>query len=347
MADTPKRRKLEKVSEPTTLSNQKWYCSRCGTAFSRQKGYFPVSHSPMYRSSGYLPWCNDCVEEMYDYYREKLGSDKAAMRRMCMKLDLYWDEAIYEMVERTAGVQSRIRSYIGKTNINRYIDKTFDDTIIREDAEAANSPQVCDTNNAPEPVCEPPEEDNVPEEIRLFWGSGYTAQMYEDLEERRLYWEKKFPEGYVFDFGEEALLKQICGLEVDISRDRAAGRPVKDSVNTLNTLLGSANWKPAQKKEGVDAELEKMPLGVGLQKWENFRPLPETPKEMQDVSGTVKNVTTWLLGHLCKMVGLRNSYCKLYEDEMARLRVGRPEYDEEDDDTLLSDLFGHSGGDDG
>ena len=178
MADTPKRRKLEKVSEPTTLSNQKWYCSRCGTAFSRQKGYFPVSHSPMYRSSGYLPWCNDCVEEMYDYYREKLGSDKAAMRRMCMKLDLYWDEAIYEMVERTSGVQSRIRSYIGKTNINRYIDKTFDDTIIREEAEAANSPQVCDINNAPEPVCEPPEEDNVPEEIRLFWGSGYTAQMY-------------------------------------------------------------------------------------------------------------------------------------------------------------------------
>lgn len=63
------------------------------------------------------------------------------------------------------------------------------------------------------------------------------------------------------------------------------------------------------------------------------------------MSGTVKNITTWFLGHACKMVGLRNSYCKLYEDAMNELRVKHPEYDEEDDDTLLSDLF--SGSDNG
>ena len=59
----------------------------------------------------------------------------------------------------------------------------------------------------------------------------------------------------------------------------------------------------------------------------------------------MKNITTWFLGHACKMVGLRNSYCKLYEDAMNELRVKHPEYDEEDDDTLLSDLF--SGSDNG
>ena len=88
-----------------------------------------------------------------------------------------------------------------------------------------------------------------------------------------------------------------------------------------------------------------MPLGVGIQKWEYNRPLPETKKSLCDVSGTVKNITTWFLGHACKMVGLRNSYCKLYEDAMNELRVKHPEYDEEDDDTLLSDLF--SGSDNG
>lgn len=346
MADTPKRKKLERTTESIQVSNQKWYCHRCGTAFSRQKGYLPVSHSPMYRGSGYLPWCNNCIDEMYDNYREELGSDKAAMRRMCMKLDLYWDESIYEMVERTAGVQSRIRSYIGKTNIVRFIDKTFDDTIAKEDAEAAKTPQVCDANIVGGVELAPEiEQKDIPEDVRLFWGSGYSPDMYDELEERRHYWFGRYPAGYTFDVGEEALLKQICGLEVDINHDRAVGRSVEKNVNALNTLLGSANLKPAQKKDGVDAELEKMPLGVGIQKWENFRPLPETPKENQDVNGVVKNVTTWLLGHLCKMVGLRNSYCKLYEDEMAKLRVGRPEYDEEDDDTLLSDLFGHSGGD--
>ena len=38
--------------------------------------------------------------------------------------------------------------------------------------------------------------------------------------------------------------------------------------------------------------------------------------------------------------GLRNSYCKMYEDAMDALRVKHPEYDEEDDDSLLNDIFG-------
>ncbi len=346
MADTPKRRKLERASEPVALSNQKWYCSRCGTAFSRQKGYFPVSHSPMYRSSGYLPWCNDCVEEMYDYYRERLG-DKAAMRRMCMKLDLYWDDAIYEMVERTVGVQSRIRNYIGKTNINRYIDKTFDDTIAREDAEESKrsryeTDMVAFADDGPDSDTADAEE--IPDEVRLFWGSGYTPKMYEELEERRHYWLGKYPKDFVPDVGTETLIRQICGLEVDIARDRAAGRSVEKNVKALNDLLGSANLKPVQQKDMmVDTDLENMPLGVGIQKWENYRPLPTTPEGLRDQSGIIRNVTTWFLGHACKMVGLKNSYCQMYEDAIAKYRVEFPEYAEEDDDGFLTDIFGDAG----
>ena len=136
MADTPRRRKLEKTTDDSMLlqTSQKFYCCRCGTSYSRKKGYFPVSHSLMYRGSGYLPICNDCVEDMYEQYRASIGDDKEAMRRMCMKLDLYWNEDIYNMVERTVGVNSRIRNYIGKTNLIRYIDKTFDDTIAEGNA---------------------------------------------------------------------------------------------------------------------------------------------------------------------------------------------------------------------
>ena len=127
MADAPKRKRLEKVQQDNLpVNNQKFYCYRCGMAFSRQKGYFPVSHSPMYRGIGYLPFCNDCIDTLFDEYRQSLGSDREAMRRLCMKLDLYWHDSIFDMVERTAGVNSKVRSYIGKTNIIRYIDKSYD-----------------------------------------------------------------------------------------------------------------------------------------------------------------------------------------------------------------------------
>lgn len=344
MENTPKRKKLERTSEPTTMSNQKWYCPRCGTAFSRQKGYFPVSHSPMYRKTGYLCWCSDCVEEMYDHYREVLGDDKAAMRRMCMKLDLYWDDAIYDMVDKGSGVQSRIRNYIGKTNLARYIDKTYDDTLAKEDTDGIKMTQIYDTPPTLEPALEPDIDDTVPDEVRLFWGSGYSSQMYAELEERLHYWMGKYPADFVPDIGTETLIRQICGLEVDIAHDRAAGRSSEKNVKALNDLLGSANLKPVQQKDMmVDTDLENMPLGVGIQKWENARPLPPTPDEMKDQSGIIKNVTTWFLGHACKMVGLKNSYCQMYEDAINKYRVDYPEYADEDDDAFLTDIFGDTG----
>ena len=59
---------------------------------------------------------------------------------------------------------------------------------------------------------------------------------------------------------------------------------------------------------------------------------------MKDVNGIRKYVFTWM-GHLCKMLGLKNGYAKLYEDEIERLRVNRPEYDGDDDEAFMNRLF--------
>lgn len=336
MPDAPKRKKLEKAFEDRSVSTQKFYCCRCGRAYSRQKGYFPVSHSPMYRGSGHIPMCNDCVEDMYDEYRAELRSDREAMRRMCMKLDLYWSNAIFDMVERTSGVHSRIRNYIGKTNLVRYIDKTFDDTLSEEASLCiVKAEPVVYENDTEEEACV--EYGPITQDIIDFWGSGYTPSFYLELERRYKDWTG---DETVTDPSERSLYKQICLLEATITRDSAQGKAIDKNVNALNTLLGSMNLKPAQKKEDADVELERMPLGVGIQKWEYSRPLPETPKEKRDVRSTIKNITTWYLGHACKMVGIRNSYCKMYEDAMDELRIKRPEYDDEDDDTVLSDILG-------
>lgn len=197
----------------------------------------------MYRGSGYLPVCNDCVEDMYEQYRDSLGDDKEAMRRMCMKLDLYWNEDIYNMVERTVGVNSRIRNYIGKTNLIRYIDKTFDDTIAegnaldcqRSGAIYQEHPQALDEI----------EETPVDQKIVDFWGAGFTSDFYVELERRYQDWTNGVP---VVEPSERSLYKQICILEATISRDSAQGKAIDKNVNALNTLLGSMNLKPAQKK---------------------------------------------------------------------------------------------------
>jgi hypothetical protein len=142
------------------------------------------------------------------------------------------------------------------------------------------------------------------------------------------------------DVGTEAILRQICVMEITINQDRAAGRSIDKNVNALNSLLGSASLKPAQKKEesNADAALASTPLGVWLYRYEQKRPLPEIDEDMKDVNGIRKYVFTWM-GHLCKMLGLKNAFSDLYESEVARLRVERPEYDGDDDEAFMNRLF--------
>ena len=173
-----------------------------------------------------------------------------------------------------------------------------------------------------------------------FWGSGYAPATYLELEKRFQYWKGRLPDGFEVDIGTEALLRQICSLELDINRDRAAGKPVDKTTNLLNTYIGSLNLKPSQRKDGADGNMETTPFGVWIRRWESQRPIPEPDPELKDVDGLIRYIHIWFFGHLCKMLGIQNSFCKLYEEEIAKRRVDKPEYNDEDDDVFLTDLLG-------
>ena len=133
------------------------------------------------------------------------------------------------------------------------------------------------------------------------------------------------------------LVKQICLTELDIARDRADGRSPEKDIQILNSLMGSANLKPAQQQKTDEAQaLAEVPLGVWLYRYENERPLPEVDEELKDVNHIRKYVFTWM-GHLCKMLDIKNAYSDLYEKAMEEYSVQKPEYEEEEYDDLLSD----------
>ena len=315
-------------------------CRKCGTAYGRLKGYFPVSYSYLYKGTGYLPYCKDCVDGMFAAYLQECKDSKVAVRQMCRKLDLYWSEKVYEAVEKQNSTRSMMTSYITKINAVKLASKSYDDTLREEGALWLEPKAYANMESVITGIQSTEGDAAIPDEVIAFWGPGYTPSMYMELEERRKYLVSKYPSSTELDIGTETLIRQICVLEIEINKARMEGKPVDKLINTLNTVLGSANLKPTQKKEDADAELEKMPLGVGIQKWEYSRPLPPTPKEKRDVNQVSKNITTWYLGHACKMVGIRNSYCKMYEDAMAKLRVENPDHADEDDETLLNSVIG-------
>lgn len=335
----------------------KCYCTRCGRGYRGQKGNFPAGQSPMYAANnGFLTVCQDCLEEMYRHYRAILGGgedDREAIRRMCMKFDIYWHPDLFNALNRVEAGKSRMKAYIRMANLYQYKDRTFDDTLDEEALAAADEKAIIQTaivnmdNNI---EFEEPKEPPVDPELVTFWGTGLAPQLYLELQARFQYWSTELntdPDN--MDAGTKSVLRQICNLEVQSNRDMAAGKSTDKLAGMINTLLGSANLKPVQKQESEkDGANEKTPFGVWIRRWENERPLPEIDPELQDVNHVVRYINIWFLGHLCKMLHIKNVYCKMYEDEIARLRLERPEYDgEEDDEIFFNDIFGDSnGGDD-
>lgn len=262
-----------------------------------------------------------------------------------MKFDIYWSETLFQSANKSLKSTSRgsiIASYISQTNFIANVEKTFDTTLDEEEWAGKNllpsgSIDVTDRDDE-----DAEEEEVVADNIIDFWGSGLAPSFYLELERRLKYW-CGGRDRNAFDVAEVAIIKQICLLEVTINRDSAAGKPIEKSVNALNALLGSANMKPIQKK-AADAKdaMEAIPFGEWIRRWENTEPVPEPDPELRDVDGIVRYISTWFLGHLCKMLGIKNTYCKLYEDEIAKMRVDRPEFEEDDDETLFNDIFGQT-----
>lgn len=323
------------------MSSDVAICSRCGKKYSRRKGYFPVSYAVLHKGIGHIPVCKECIDTMYNTYLAQCNNAKDAVRQLCRKLDLYWSESVYDLVQRKSTTRSMMTQYIAKINTVSYAGKSYDDTLSEEGTLWNFTPEINEESVEVTDVT-PIEtvEIETPEEIIAFWGSGYSDEMYRELEQRRQYWMSKFPEGIELDVGTEALIRQICSLELDINRDRIAGKSVDKSVNALNNLLGSANLKPAQQKADGDNAQENTPFGVWIRRWETQRPVPDPDPELEDVDGIVRYISIWFLGHLCKMLGIKNTYCKLYEEEIAKMRVDRPEYEDEDDETMFNDIFG-------
>ena len=289
-------------------------CRKCGKAYGRLKGNFPVSYAYLYKGQGYMPYCRDCVDNMYDAYYAVCKDSRIATRQMCRKLDLYWSESVYQFAELRAANRSMMTAYIARINSGSNAGKSYDDTLIEEGTlwiDSAISVQDADEVSQDQTITTKVDADP---ELVDFWGEDYSANFLIRLDKRYKKWTKDQGD---LEPGSVSLFKHICILEETIATDSAAGRPVDKNVNTLNSLLGSLNLKPAQKKDdSASGAIDNAPMGVWIRRFENERPIPDPDPELRDVDKIVHYIQVFFLGHLAKMLGKTTVYSKMYEKEI-------------------------------
>ena len=317
-----------KVIKPIEPVAEDYYkCCTCGKKYTKQSGNFSYSQSPLYKgNNSFLPICNNCLENLVEQYTELLGSQNEAIKRVCLHWDIYFSESLLNSTKKIDANRSRIKCYVKNCNLQQHAGKTYD-TYLKE----INSERIDTINDLEE--LKQDKEIKVSQKTIKFFGLGYTPEQYRFLQDQYDDWTHRHE---CRTKSQEEVFKNLCIAQLNIQIAQQTGGKVKDAMDSFQNLLGTANLKPCQTNENALADQNT--FGTLIKKWENEKPISEPDPEWKDVDGIVRYIHIYFLGHLCKMMGIKNSYSRMYDEEMEKYRVEKPEY-EGDDEALFDAVF--------
>ena len=187
---------------------------------------------------------------------------------------------------------------------------------------------------------------DTPDEIRLNqrtikaakkrFGANYSNEELMFLENEYQEWVQRYE---CSTKAQEEVFENLAILKLLKRKALASGKSTKDLDAQTQNWLDSGGLKPRQ--NSTDAFSEAQTFGTLIQKFEESRPLPQIDPELQDVDKIGKYIDCFYKGHICKALELDNNFSHLYEEEMRRYTVDRPQYDdEEDSEGIFAKIFG-------
>ena len=168
MARVAADKKPPRIKVPPSWSGGKCMC--CGKIYDVRKGNFSKTKSQWFiGNDGYLPWCNECREKMFEFYVKKYNDEDEAIDRLAMMFDTYVNDKLLDASEHSVASALKINTYMGRLNIRQYADKSYDDVIDQKKKDALAAGDTKGTK--------------VTLKMRKFWGTGLDEKDYLFLDE--------------------------------------------------------------------------------------------------------------------------------------------------------------------
>lgn len=324
MARVAADKKQPRIKVPPSWSGGKCMC--CGKIYDVRKGNFSKTQSQWFMGNdGYLPWCNDCREKMFEFYAKRYNDEDEAIDRLAMMFDTYVDDKVLEAAEYSSTSAPKINTYMGRINMRQFASKSYDDVIDQKKKDALAAGDTKGTK--------------VTQRMIKNWGRGLDDQDYLFLED---HYQNLITRHECKTAAQEILFKRIAKAELNCEKADATGdtKKIKEANDNLQNLMGSAQIKPNQTNDNALAETNT--FGTLIQKQEEEEPIPEPSPEWQDVDNIGKYFRVWVLGTLLKMFNLKNPYQDEFDEEFERYTAHKPEMNEDDatDTSLRETIFG-------
>lgn len=297
------------------IKNDEKQCLKCLKVKKKSNNFFNSYHK--WHSDGKMPYCKRCLLDYFD--EDNVATLKDILRMVDKPFNYEWLEKAKEDTRETLGV------YFILVNLNNKYDKYSDSVFEYGDTKNIGDDEkhVKDGGFRPEDIEQVELTKEQMEYLIDFWGQGYTKDDYEFLQREF----ERLTNAYESEssYAMEILFQEAAHQRLTIKRKRENNESVDKELKTFQDLLGSANIKPAQETGANSAE--QATFGTLIKRFENEKPIPEPDEEWKDVDNIRKYVSVWFLGHLSKMLGIKNDYSPMYEEAIKEYTVEPPAND--------------------
>lgn len=330
------------MAETKRTKKDKRTCFYCGNDYVETNYY--KSNSQFYRNIGKIPYCKQCIEKLYKYHFEKytnegcLYPEKKAIKRICMVLDIYYTDKVYNSamnkVKESSADISPMGQYMRIIQLSQYNNEkqTYETTITEEEQKEMERELTFDGS-----FDDVSENIEIKEETINFFGKGFDPEDYIFLKKEYDDWTARHE---CKTKSQEEIFKDICFNRLQNLKALQRGEDTKDITASFQKLLDSGKLQP--KQNAGDAMADNQTFGTLIDKWENTRPIPEVDEDLRDVDKIGLYLEIFFKGHLAKMMGLKNGLSNLYTKFMKKYTVEKPEYnDNEDGEALFDAIFGN------
>jgi len=299
-------------------------CSRCGKPKSLTANFYK-SDRPEYAETGYCDVCKTCMKEiMID---EKTGMiDKDAFEnKVCYMLNLPFIPAVYNKILNNPLVtpSNFYAEYRKQITVNRdYKDMKFSDSVefVNDEAGLLNKKEKA--------------YDQVTEEMMEFWGRGFPAEYYIDVQKR---FDKfmEFEDLDKMDYKKESDYKTLCQLERKKTEMMQAKdtkmSDIKSVVETISKLSEDLNIKALQKKQEendtghyiiglVTKYIEDVKM-TPIPKLEDIDWLGDMPKSEFDIE------MAYFKSEMLNELGRENPYQEIVDEDKKKYTPSQEELD--------------------
>lgn len=306
----------------TAETKKKLVCISCGSAVQSN---FNATKDNYHRYFNKIPYCKDCVKEIYKGYLVKYnGNTNLALYFTCRKIDIPYIHQAYLAAVKESQNEKSVLS--GEDNILpiylknlAFADKngwgsSFDDSQGENNIEGLSNYDEYTKIKRPKKVAGGLGDDEDYEDIEFstaylqsIWGR-YDNDDLAYLQNEYMDWESKL--GQIDTKDIEVIVKQICYQTLDINKARENGEDVTKKLNALTSLMNNGGLLEKQNKAVQNAKV----VGQRIEDIETFRPIKKVDPELSDVDN-VNLLFDAFAGCTARALGKNNKYVEKFEKE--------------------------------